>query len=137
MFGSNNRLVVLVMALATPTAVLVSTGPASAATTTYVSTARVPIGQTTELGDGSGMIAINDVDLADPVPQGCTPYPSVAPINGLVGRVSKVVLRINGFAHQGTNGCRHDARRSERPAVVVMSDVGGADGGLRRRPDVR
>ena len=66
------------------------TSPAVAASTSYASGQRVLIGQTIETGDGSGMIAIND---GSTTVGKALPYPSVAPINGLVGKVSKVVLQ--------------------------------------------
>ena len=80
------------------TAIGTDVTPSAAATSSYASSARVPIGQTTELGDGSGMVTINDASTT--IVGKATPYPSIAPIDGLVGRVSKVVLRIKGYAHQ-------------------------------------
>ena len=120
------RVVASMLVAALGVAGLVGVWPASAATTTFASTVRVPIGQTTEPGDGSGMIAINDAPAGSGTYAAATPYPSVAPINGLVGTVSKVVLRINGFTHQAPLDVDVMLVAPDGNRVVVMSDVGGS-----------
>ena len=117
------RALVSVLVAALGVAVLVGTRPATPRRPVRLDRP-VPIGQTTELGDGSGMVAINDA-LPGNVPNGSTPYPSVAPINGLAGTVSNVVLRINGFTHASPGDVDIMLVAPGGKSVVVMSDTGG------------
>ena len=123
---TDTRLLVCLVVAALGVAGLIGIRSATAATSLFASTVRVPIGQTTEQGDGSGMLAINDAPASGGTYAAATPYPSVAPINGLVGTVSKVVLRINGFTHQASVDVDVMLVAPDGKRVVVMSDVGGS-----------
>jgi subtilisin-like proprotein convertase family protein len=68
------------------------------------------------------MVAINDASTT--TVGKATPYPSVAPIDGLVGRVSKVTLRLKGYAHQWPTEVDMMLVAPTGERAMVMSDQG-------------
>ena len=103
--------------------IAVGSPAAHAATTTYSSSAEVPIGLTTEVATGGG-IAIDDAPIGTVQP--ARPYASYASVSGLVGDVSKVVLELKGFDHTAPGDVDVMLVSPDGRSTVVMSDVGGA-----------
>ena len=106
---------------------VVALAPADAATNLYSNGRQVGIGRSVDTLDGdAGGIKINDGTMNGPTK--ATPYPSPTVfVTDLVGTVTKVVVKINGFDHQAPRDVDLMlAAPSGQGEAILMSDVGGA-----------